>query len=108
MWRVWLTAWGFTVEEAVNGADAVRTAHAHPPDLVLMDLCMPVLDGLEATRALKADPITAGVPVIALSAIHPMAASDVSNAGCHTYLPKPLVPEELLQALRVALKRPPD
>jgi CheY-like chemotaxis protein len=106
MWRLWLTTWGFTVEEAENGADAVRKAHAHPPDLVLMDLCMPVLDGLDATRALRADPTTAAVPVIALSAMHPMVASDVQSAGCDSYLPKPLVPEELLHALRLALKAP--
>src|SRR5689334_8613356 len=68
LWRLWLTFWGFTVQEARNGAEAVQMALASPPDLVLMDLWMPVLDGMEAMKRLKEDTRTAGVPVVALSA----------------------------------------
>src|SRR6478672_12309173 len=68
LWRLWLTFWGFSVQEARNGAEAVQMALANPPDLVLMDLWMPVLDGLQAMRQLRDDPRTTNVPVVALSA----------------------------------------
>ena len=105
MWRMWLGLWGFNVEEAVDGAEALRKARARRPDLILMDLWLPVLDGLDTTRALKADASTAAVPVIALSATHPWAAGAVTDAGCNLYLPKPLEPDELLEAMRAALAR---
>lgn len=104
MWRQWLTLWGFRVEEAANGAEALRKAHEHRPELVVMDLWMPVLDGLATTRALRAGASTAAVPVIALSATHPWAADAVLDAGCDTYLPKPIEPDALLEALRAALR----
>ena len=105
MWRIWLALWGFNVEEAADGAEALRKARARRPDLILMDLWLPVLDGLDTTRALKADASTAAVPVIALSATHPWAAGAVTDAGCNSYLPKPLEPDELLDAMRTALAR---
>lgn len=102
VWRLWLTLWGFSVEEAGDGAEALRKARAHPPDLILMDICLPIVDGLDATRALKSDVLTATVPVIALSATHPGLTSAVFDAGCCCYLPKPLEPDALLVALRTA------
>ncbi len=68
MWHDWLTIWGFDVDQAENGAEAVEKATACRPDLVLMDWTMPVLDGLAATERLKSQAGTAGVPVLALSA----------------------------------------
>jgi hypothetical protein len=63
MWRLWLTCWGFAVEEARNGAEAVEKARARPPDLILMDLALPVLDGRAALQLLASDPVTAPIPV---------------------------------------------
>src|SRR5262245_46731755 len=92
LWRLWLTFWGFSLEEARNGAEAVEKAQAHPPDLILMDLAMPVLDGLTASHRLAADPTTASVPVLGLSAQLP------THDGTDTieFLPKPVEPDELL------------
>jgi CheY-like chemotaxis protein len=59
---------GYEVDEAVNGAEAVERVRANPPAAVLMDLMMPILSGAEATSALKSDPTTAGVPILAMSA----------------------------------------
>jgi CheY-like chemotaxis protein len=65
MYSLYLTNHGFRVVEAANGEDAVRLAHEQQPALVLMDLGMPVMDGWEATRRIKADPRTRSVPVLA-------------------------------------------
>jgi CheY-like chemotaxis protein len=101
MWRMWLTFWGFSVEEAANGAEAVAKARRERPDLILMDLWMPVLDGIQATRQIKADPRTAQVPVLAVSAqVFSPAAEDALAAGCDTFLPKPVSPDELLEQIR--------
>ena len=104
LWRLWLTYWGFSVEEARNGAEAIEKAQAAPPDLVLMDLWMPVLDGLEATRRLKEDSRTSHVPVLALSAqtLAPNAEA-AAEAGATSFVPKPCDPDELLQHIRSAL-----
>jgi CheY-like chemotaxis protein len=104
LWRLWLTYWGFSVEEARNGAEAVQKARASPPDLVLMDLWMPVLDGLEATRRLKEDERTCHVPVLALSAqTFAPSAEAAAEAGAASFVAKPCDPDELLQHIRSAL-----
>lgn len=101
MWRLWLTFWGFQVDEAQNGFEAVDKARLHRPDLVLMDLWMPVLDGLAATERLKADPRTSEVPVLALSAYTlPAAVDRALAAGCDSFLPKPVDPDQLLEKIR--------
>jgi CheY-like chemotaxis protein len=108
MWRLWLTYWGFTVEEAGNGAEAVEKVRTHPPDLVLMDLWMPVLDGLRATELLKADEVTAEVPVLALSAQGgPYAEEWARAAGAEAFLHKPADPDELLVRMREVFARCP-
>jgi CheY-like chemotaxis protein len=106
LWRLWLTFWGFAVQEARNGAEAVQMALANPPDLVLMDLWMPVLDGMEAMKQLKDDARTADVPVVALSAqaVTP-SPDDVVEAGAITFVQKPCDPDELLSHIRMALTR---
>ncbi|MDQ3044826.1 MAG: response regulator [Chloroflexota bacterium] len=63
-----LSSHGYAVELAVNGAEALALVRANPPAVVLMDLMMPTLSGAEATTALKADPATAEIPVVAMSA----------------------------------------
>jgi Response regulator containing CheY-like receiver, AAA-type ATPase, and DNA-binding domains len=106
LWRLWLTFWGFAVQEAQNGAEAVRMALANPPDLVLMDLWMPVLDGLEAMKQLKDDARTAHVPVVALSAqATAPAPAAIVEAGACTFIQKPCDPDELLLHIRSALTR---
>lgn len=109
MWRMWLTFWGFNVEEAANGAEAVLKARQERPDLILMDLWMPVLDGLQATQQIKADPRMASVPILAVSAqVYSPAAEDALAAGCDTFLAKPVDPDQLLEQIRCsfAQRRP--
>ncbi len=107
LWRVWLTYWGFAVEEARDGAEAVERAIAAPPALVLMDLWMPVVDGLEAVSRLKMDERTADVPVLVMSAqaIAPSPAA-VLQAGATAFVDKPCEPDHLLHHIRAALRGP--
>jgi CheY-like chemotaxis protein len=105
MWKAWLAYWGFAVEEASNGAEALLKARAWRPDLVLMDLWMPVLDGFSATAQLKSDPNMAGVPVLALSAhVTTPGPEQARHAGCDAFLPKPVDPDELLAHVRQAFR----
>jgi two-component system, cell cycle response regulator DivK len=90
---------GFDVLEAKNGEEGVRCAYEHHPDLILMDLSMPVLDGWEAVRRLKSDPEMAGTPVCAISAHVPCDgdAERAQDSGFECYLTKPLDPREVLE-----------
>ena len=107
MWVQWLKIWGFTVDQAVNGFDAIDRACACRPDLVLMDLWMPGLDGFAATRRLKADAALAGVPVVALSADNRSSTPERAlAAGCDAFLPKPVSSDDLLEQIRLALRGP--
>lgn len=90
---------GFTVLEAVNGEEGVRCAREYRPDIILMDLSMPVLDGWGAVRQLKSDPVLAQIPVCALSA-HVLFGNDAESAweaGFACYLAKPLAPKQVLE-----------
>lgn len=100
MYRDYLVFSGFDVHTADNGHEAIEKARALDPDVVLMDLSLPALDGWEATRRLKADPETAHIKVIALSA-HAMAAEAkrAAQAGCDGFIAKPCLPEELVVEL---------
>lgn len=91
---------GFRVVEATNGDEGVREARQCMPDLIVMDVAMPVMDGIEATRLLKRDPRTAGIPLLILSA-HDTAAvrRDAVRAGCDAFLTKPAAPQRVLQEL---------
>lgn len=97
---------GFDVSVAVDGAEAVESATAATPDLILMDMNLPVLDGWEATRRIKADARTAGVPVIGLTA-HAMAGDRERclNAGCDDYETKPIDLPSLLGKMENQLRR---
>ena len=81
----------FEVVMAVNGQEGVQMASSESPDLVLMDLSLPVMDGWEAIRRLKNDPATAALPIIALTA-HAMAGDEARarEAGCDDYDTKPV------------------
>jgi len=96
---------GHTVTIAVDGAAGVALAKADAPELILMDMSLPVLDGWEATRQIKADPATASIPIIALTA-HAMAADrdKALAAGCNDYDTKPVDLTRLLQKIEDLLK----
>ncbi|NNC32787.1 response regulator [Longimicrobium terrae] len=87
--RTLLDAFGYRVVEAVNGRQAVELAVAEHPDLILMDMMMPLVDGLQATREIRAEPSLAGVPVIALTAMEG-ARDRVLAAGCDDLVTKPI------------------
>jgi CheY-like chemotaxis protein len=95
---------GFDVIEAANGADALASTAAQGPDLVLMDLSLPIVDGWEATRRLKNDQRTAHIPVVALTA-HDGAGEleRATDAGCDWFVPKPCPPDALITELRRVL-----
>jgi CheY-like chemotaxis protein len=97
MFRDYLAFSGFDVQVACNGYEAIEKARELQPDIILMDLSLPVLDGWEATRRLKADPETAPITIIALSA-HAMAAEEqrAVAVGCDGFIAKPCLPEELV------------
>jgi two-component system sensor histidine kinase/response regulator len=104
LWSMWLQFWGFSVEQAGNGLDAIKKARTFQPHLVLMDLWMPVVDGLTATETLKGDPHMKDVPVLALSADTFSPIRDRAlQAGASRFLPKPVNPDVLLEAIRESL-----
>ena len=98
---------GFDVIEAGNGADAISHTTTHSPDVVLMDLSLPVLDGWEATRRLKNDARTSHIPVVALTA-HDGAGElqRATSAGCDWFVPKPCPPASLIAEIRRVLGTP--
>jgi CheY-like chemotaxis protein len=89
---------------AENGAEALQMAHQERPDLILMDLGMPVMDGWEATRRLKANDELRHIPVIAVTS-HAMVGDEIEarRAGCDDYLPKPIDEDLLLNKIRKCL-----
>ena len=104
MLRSRLTRAGFTVVIATDGEQGVAVAASEKPDLVLMDLSLPVLDGWEATRRIKAAPETSRIPIIALSAhAMPGDAERALAAGCDDFDTKPVELPRLLAKIR-ALK----
>src|SRR5215210_2825630 len=99
---------GYEVLLAEDGARGVAAAAAERPDLVLMDMSLPVLDGWEATRRLKADPGTRAIPVIALTA-HAMSTDRerAAEAGCDDYDTKPIELPRLLEKIERLLRAAP-
>lgn len=95
---------GFEVRLATDGLQAVEMARAEAPDLVLMDISLPRIDGWEATRRIKADPATADVPVVALTA-HAMVADRQRclDAGCSEFETKPIDLARLLDKMQALL-----
>jgi two-component system cell cycle response regulator DivK len=108
LWRAYLTVSGFDVSEAGNGAEAVAKAARELPAVILMDFSMPAMDGAAAARALKADPRTAGIPVVGLTGHGTAANAHDFPAVCETVLEKPLNPEAVVEALRRAVYRHGD
>jgi two-component system cell cycle response regulator DivK len=94
----------FEVVIAVDGAEAVKMAESETPALILMDMSLPVIDGWEATRRLKAQAVTKAIPIIALTA-HAMSGDREKclEAGCDDYDTKPIEFKRLLEKIRVQL-----
>jgi CheY-like chemotaxis protein len=97
---------GYEVVVAVDGQEGVEKARSEAPALVLMDMSLPVLDGWEATRALRAEPATRAIPIIALTA-HAMAGDreKALAAGCDDFDTKPIELERLLGKIEALLAR---
>ena len=95
---------GYEVSIAVDGAEGLEKARAEAPELILMDMSLPVIDGWEATRQLKADQATRGIPVVALTA-HAMSTDreKALEAGCDAYETKPVELPRLLETIEKLL-----
>lgn len=99
-----LTISGFDVIEARDGAEAITHTTSREPDVVLMDLSLPVLDGWEATRRLKSDQRTSHIPVVALTAHDGSGELQrATRAGCDWFVPKPCPPDALIVEVRRVL-----
>ncbi|MGI9075980.1 MAG: response regulator [Gemmatimonadaceae bacterium] len=96
-----LEHFGYTVIEALNGEEGIAKARSEMPDLILMDISIPVIDGWEATQVLKRDPATRSIPIIALTA-HALAADreKAFEVGCDSYLAKPCEPKTVVSEVR--------
>ena len=104
MYAEYLEFSGFDVIQAGNGMEAVQRAVDSAPDIILMDLSLPVMDGWEATRRLKADARTENIPIVALTG-HALAgiSEGAMKAGCDAFVTKPCLPEDLVKEIRKVL-----
>jgi two-component system cell cycle response regulator DivK len=96
-----LTSVGYELIEAEDGEEGVAAATLHHPDLILMDIQLPVLDGYEATRRIKADPALSAIPIIVVTSYALSGDEDKARAaGCDAYVSKPYSPRQLLAKVR--------
>ncbi len=108
MYVEYLQFQGFRVAEAVNGEEAVARATKLHPAVVVMDLSLPVMDGWEATRRIKANPKTKDIVVIALTGHAEAAhAKKATDAGCDDFVPKPCLPDVLAEKIREHIAQGP-
>jgi two-component system cell cycle response regulator DivK len=105
VYRTILEHFNYRVIVAGDGEEGVRQAREVIPDVILMDVSIPVIDGLEATRMIKADPRTAAIPIVALTA-HALAEDRrrAAEAGCDSYLSKPAEPKKVLAEVKRMLE----
>lgn len=102
-----MRAAGWTVEGAANGEEAVLVATLTDPDVIVMDLRLPVVDGLEATRRLKASDVTRDIPIVGCSGVDVAEAEALARqAGCEEFVAKPCSPEDLRVLLDNLVARP--
>jgi two-component system cell cycle response regulator DivK len=96
-----LTSFGYELIEALTGEEGLTAAAAQVPDLILMDIQLPGIDGYETTRRIKANPALRHIPVIAVTS-YALSGDDVKalEAGCDAYVTKPFDPAELLEKIR--------
>jgi two-component system cell cycle response regulator DivK len=100
-----LTSVGYEIIEAVTGEEGVTAAASHVPDLILMDIQLPGLDGYDATRRIKANPALRHIPIIAVTS-YALSGDDVKAfaAGCDGYVSKPFSPRVLMAKIREFLQ----
>lgn len=102
-----LRAAGWVVEGVTSGEDALLAARWFEPNVIVMDLRLPVVDGLEATRRLKACDATRAIPVVAFSGFDLERADGLARqAGCDAFVAKPCAPDDLRMLLEILLTRP--
>jgi CheY-like chemotaxis protein len=101
MYAAYLTFSGYRVAEATNGVEAIEKAQELVPDIILMDLALPRMDGWEATRRLKEDDRTRHIPIVALTG-HALAghAEGARRAGCDAFVTKPCLPDALVAEIQ--------
>ena len=105
MYAEYLTFSGFRVAEAADGVEAVQQATDLSPDIILMDLSLPGVDGWEATRRIKLDARTRHIPIIALTGhALPGVSSSAQSAGCDAFIIKPCLPDAVVGEVRRLLK----
>ncbi len=99
--RDMLSATDYEIMEAENGEQALVAVTKHRPDLILMDIQLPIIDGYEATRRIKADPALKSIPIIAVTS-YALSGEEAKAraAGCDDYVPKPYSPRHLLAKIR--------
>src|SRR5262245_33723829 len=108
MYMEYLCFKGFRVVCAENGEVAIELARKHRPSVILMDLSLPGLNGLEATRILTSDPRTQAIPVIAVTGhAEPVFHAQAMRVGCALFVAKPCLPEQLVASIRTVLARDP-
>lgn len=108
IFRALLEHRGFLVLEAADGEAAVRSAEEDRPDLILMDVNLPWMDGWEVTRRLKAVPRTAGIPVVAVSAhVGEEGHDEADGAGCSAFLSKTGDPHRIADLITELIGKPP-
>ena len=92
---------GFELTEAENGEEAIAAVAKRRPDLILMDIQLPIMDGYEATRRIKADPATKAIPIIVVTS-YALSGDEgkARAAGCDAYVTKPYSPRQLLAKVR--------
>jgi two-component system, cell cycle response regulator DivK len=101
MYTLYLQHVGFRVETAADGREGLRKAHAMRPDVIILDLSMPLIDGWTLCRALKGNPRTRRIPVIALSGFADANSRQRAQAaGVDAFLSKPCLPDELVREIR--------
>jgi two-component system cell cycle response regulator DivK len=100
-----LTANDYEMTEAENGEEALAAVAKDRPDLILMDIQLPVMDGYEATRRIKADPSLSSIPIIAVTSYALSGDEEKARAaGCNDFVPKPYSPRQLLAKIREFLR----
>jgi len=100
MYAEFLAYKGFEVLQAQNGVQAIALAGSLHPDLIVLDLALPDIDGIEVTRRLKASPATSSIPIVMITANAQAAMlEEARRAGCAAVLVKPCTPEELLEVV---------
>jgi CheY-like chemotaxis protein len=108
MYAAYLQFSGYRVAEATNGIEAIEKTHELMPDIILMDLALPKMDGWEATRQLKLDERTRHIPIVALTG-HALAghAEGARQAGCDSFVTKPCLPDALVAEIQRMLAARP-